>query len=167
MIKLLDKGHIIGNLYTCILCMARVELFYYMIFQWKKLYCFPFCNANNIMISDLPLEILWIILEHHISKTIQACFYCELYGTHPNWNTLTWGYMVEYYRNIRFDSEGTVLSVHYGREFKFPMTALCVVSLLRSVCKDFKKCIDQNCYVKQKCTDQSLHFIKRDYTIKS
>ena len=121
------------------------------------------------MIMDaLPFEILWIILEHHISKTIRESYFSELYGTHPTWNTLTWGYKIENYASIRFESEGTFLWVcDATREVQLSMSALCIVSLLRSVCKDFKKCIDQNCYVKQKCTDQSLHFIKRDYTIKS
>ena len=115
--------------------------------------------------TNLPSELLWIVLEYHISSTL--VWYYPMYADHPAHPHLTWGAMNEVMTNVHFeDLEFLVITgeISGGQTLSYYQTALTITSLLRSVCKGLKKCIDYNCYFSE--PPLRLRFKKRDYVIK-
>jgi hypothetical protein len=105
-------------------------------------------------ICDLPSQLLWIILEYHLRNNKDYFGKGEDLYT-PHWTSEHWAW-------DRHKDYTTILTSFH------PVT---LTSLLRSVCKKFKNCIDQNSHFDKRIVPvvsyvwTYLCFKKRDYIV--
>ena len=116
-------------------------------------------NDMSVSILDLPHQLLWIILENAMSPIVKQYYYYMYGHHHPAFESWTWGAFVESYN----DDTRLNLLLRTG-----VIPAITLVSLLRSVCKSFKHCIDRNSYSQTvSYNERQLFFIKRDYIVET
>ena len=99
------------------------------------------------MIVDLPNEVLWMIFEYHLSSNKKSMHIVDkdMYVNEIKAEEkYTWGL---WQKLVNFEGG--------------PPRTITLVSLLRSVCRKFKRCIDQNSV----CREQALRFIRRKYVL--
>ena len=122
-----------------------------------------------LLLTDLPHHILWIILEHYM-QNITTIYYNKTYSV--AYKCMTWGKVRKFYPRLEGKRLfGKIEVIYPGFQENINYITVCpitLVSLLRSVCKTFKKCIDQNSSSILNTllgSSPRLTFTKRDYVI--
>ena len=121
-----------------------------------------------MLLTDLPCEIIWIILECHLSDISKKYYVFDpsqsMYGqVHRAYKCFAWGHLIENYTCAHFQDNQIWLNDRTS--FTTGVPPFLIVSLLRSICKKIKHCIDHNSYSTIYHKIPGLMFIKRDYVI--